>query len=268
MGEAESDMGIALGDADGDGDFDVFVAHRIFETHTLWTQESPGMFVDRTSTSGIISAAWRGTGFGTVMSDLDNDGDLDLVLTNGRVLRSAGEQLPAAQATNAFWRPYAQRDQVFLNEGDGRFRDVSERNADFSAGVFVGRGLACGDVNNDGKLDVLVNRTAASARLFMNVSANAGHWLIVRAVDPALRRDAYGARVRVQAGQRSFVRCINPGYSFLSSNDPRAHFGLGAAAEYDRVHVIWPDGSEEWFPAGRTNRVLVLRRGDGVEEPL
>jgi hypothetical protein len=87
---------------------------------------------------------------------------------------------------------------------------------------------------------------------------------MVRAIDPALRRDAYGAEVRVRAGDRRWVRWINPGSSYLCSNDPRAHFGLGPAAKVDAIQVVWPDGMEEQFPGGAADRLVVLRRGEGT----
>ncbi len=264
MGEAESDMGIAVGDIEGDGDFDVFIAHRNFETHTLWRQELPGVFFDCTASAGILGIGWRGTAFGTTFSDLDNDGDLDLLLANGDILQTSGPLPPVSPELDSFWHPYAQRDQILLNRGNGIFRDASYENADFSGVAAISRGLACGDLDNDGRLDVVVNCTADSARVFRNIAESEGNWLIVRALDPELHRDAYGAEIRVTVGSRTWLRAINPGFSFLSSNDPRAHFGLGPAPRFDSLHVIWPDGSEERFPGGETNRLLVLRRGEGA----
>src|SRR5262249_53702268 len=101
------------------------------------------------------------------------------------------------------------------------------------------------------------------ARLYRNVAHGRGHWLLVRAVDPALRRDAYGAEVTVRAGPRRWVGWVNPGTSYLCSNDPRAHFGLGKAEQVEAGEVRWPDGTEEVFPGGKADRVLVLRKGEG-----
>jgi len=104
---------------------------------------------------------------------------------------------------------------------------------------------------------------ADRARLYRNVVPKRGHWLLVRALDPALRRDAYGAEITVYAGGRRWLGLINPGSSFLCSNDPRAHFGLGPAANVEALHVVWPDGTEEAFPGRPADQVVVLRKGEG-----
>jgi hypothetical protein len=108
-----------------------------------------------------------------------------------------------------------------------------------------------------------VSSIAGPVRLFTNVVDNSNHWLTVRAFDESLHRDAYGARVEVHAKNRVFVRLVNPGYSYLSSNDPRAHFGLGDIDHYDVISVQWPDGSTEQFPGGPTDRIVQINRGQG-----
>ena len=267
LGVAEADMGIAYGDVNDDGTLDVFVTHRASETHTLWLNFAGGVFVDQTSTSGITKTAWRGTGFGTTLSDFDNDGDLDLAIVNGRVLRLDGPPEDSPADVLAFWQPYAQRDQILLNDGHGRFGDVSESNRDFSARATVSRGLVCGDVDNDGKLDLLVTSIDGRARLLHNVAANAGHWLGVRTFDKLPRRDAYGARILLEIGTRVLQRQINPGYGFLASHDPRAHFGLGDAERYDNLIVVWPDGTSEEFGGGKADRIIEVSRGEGSVRP-
>jgi hypothetical protein len=253
-------MGIALGDVDGDGLFDVFVTHLSDETHTLWQQGPRGLFRDRTVAAGLAVLRWRGTGFGTVLADFNHDGAPDLALVNGRVLRGADQ----GGALGPFWGPYAERNQLFANDGKGRFRDLSPTDP-FCQPPGVSRGLACGDVNGDGAPDLLVTTVGAPARLYRNVSPRAGHWLLVRATDPARRRDAYGAVVTVHAGGRRWAGMVNPGSSYLCSNDPRAHFGLGSADRVDSIGVRWPDGdgAEEVFPGGPADRLVVLRRGGG-----
>jgi hypothetical protein len=246
--------------------FDVFVTHLSDETHRLWKQGPRGMFQDRTAAADLTRPRWRGTGFGTVLADFDHDGALDLAIVNGGV-KSAGRlgnpSQPPGAALDPFWAPYAERNQLFVNDGRGRFRDVSEYNAPFCEAAAISRGLACGDFDNDGALDLLVTSVAAPVRLYRNVAPKRGHWLMIRAVDPALKRDAYGAEIVVQAGERRWIGWINPAYSYLCSNDPRAHFGLGTADRVDSIQVIWPDGTEETFPGRVVDKLVVLRKGEG-----
>lgn len=265
LGQPQANMGVAFGDVSGKGVFDIFVTHLTGETNTFWRQESPGMFQDRTAAVGLASPGWRGTGFGTVLADFDNDGALDLAVVNGRVRRegSTPENVAAARALGPFWSEYAERNQLFANDGSGQFRDVSEVNPAFCGVPAVSRALACGDLDNDGGLDLLVTALAGPARLFRNVAPVRGNWLLVRAIDPALKRDAYGAEITVSAGGKKFVRWINPSSSYLSSHDPRAHFGLGGASAISGIDVIWPDGAEESFAGAAANQLLVLRKGDG-----
>ena len=130
----------------------------------------------------------------------------------------------------------------------------------------VSRAMVCGDFNNDGHLDLVVTHVDQPPKVLQNIAGRHAHWLIVRAVDPRLNRDAYGAELYVQAGSQTLMRWVNPGYSYLSSNDPRAHFGLGDRATYDSIRVIWPDGMDETFPGGSADQHVTLRRGEGQHQ--
>src|SRR6185436_8838718 len=146
---------------------------------------------DRTAMAGLGSLARRGTGFGTVLADFDLDGALDLALVNGRIKRTnnggktAAEKESLLPGMNPFWNPYAERNQLFANDGTGRFQDISDANTALCGRAAVGRGLACGDIDNDGDLDLLVVNAGGPAELLRNVAPRRGHWLTVRAIDPA-----------------------------------------------------------------------------------
>jgi hypothetical protein len=244
MGHAYAGMGVAVGDIDNTGRLDLFVTHLTNETNTLWKQGPRGSFSDQTAERGLLDASWRGTGFGTLFADFNNDGFLDIAVVNGRIQRGGDAR---NTGLNAFWEPYAERNQLFANTGKGRFVDISSRNDAFTGPYNVARGLVCADFNNDGAMDLLVNSAGGRARLLRNVAPNRGHWLKVRAIDPQLKRDAYGAEVTVSAGEQKWFRVLSPAGSFLSSGPPILHFGLGVADHIDSIEVRWPDGATETF---------------------
>ncbi len=266
MGAAAANMGIAIGDTDSDGWFDLFVPHLAEENHTLWRQAPRGLFQDATARAGLLGLPWHGTGFGAVFADFDADGALDLAVANGAIRRSPGRTPPKLMPGIApFWTPYAEPSQLFANTGNGRFREVSAANPALCGEALVGRGLATGDFDNDGAPDLLLIGVAGPARLLRNVASPRGHWLGLRAIDPAHgNRDAYGAEIVVRASGRSWWRLIQPAHSYASSNDPRAQIGLGAATSVDSIQVRWPDGTEEAFPSQPADRYVTLRRGTGT----
>jgi hypothetical protein len=257
-GNVLGNMGVAWGDYDGDGLFDLFVTHLTEEAHTLWRQDPRGQFRDVTGRAALAAPRWRGTGFGTAMIDLDNDGHPDLVVANGRVNRH-----PSRAGAGRFdWPDYAERNQLFRNNGDGTFADLGPENGVLCGRSGVWRGLSYADFDSDGGVDLLLTQVAGPARLFKNVVPNRGNWVGVRAIDPALNRDAYGAEVRLTAGGRSWVRLVNPGSSYLCSNDPRVHFGLGSATPTG-LSVRWPDGTAEEFGPPPGGQYTVVKKGTG-----
>ena len=161
------------------------------------------------------------------------------------------------------WSRYAEPNQLFANDGRGHFANIALCNKAFCGTPGVCRALAVGDIDGDGALDLLVTTVAGPAKLYRNVAPGRGHWLLVRAVDPALKRDAYGAEVRVRAGDRQWLRAINPGQGYLCSHDPRAHFGLGSAARVDAIELLWPDGKREVFAGGPVDQIVTVLKGKG-----
>jgi hypothetical protein len=256
MGKAFAGMGVALGDTNNKGRFDLLVTHLNNETNTLWRQDTLGQFQDRTNETHLSVTRRHSTGFGTLMADFENKGSLDIAVANGRAFRGGD-----ARGTDlGFWETYADRNQLFANDGTGKYQDVSLSNPAFCGYWNVARGLACADLDRDGGLDLLVTTIGGRARLFRNVAPNRGHWLTVRAFDPQYQRDAYGAEVCVRVKDREWLRLVNPAGSYLSSHSPLAHFGLGSAKEYDGIVVRWPDGVEERFPGGAVDRQIELHK--------
>ncbi len=258
VGRSLANMGIALGDLRGSGMFDLFITHLPEETNTLWRQHPRGVFSDETAKSKLLNAKWRATGFGTAFADFDHDGNLDLAIVNGRVVRHRD-----AKSTPDHWKKYQEKNQLFLGEGGGRFREVSDESPALCGIPNVARALAVGDVDGDGALDLLVTSIAGPARLLRNIAKDRGNWLSVRAFDPALKRDAYGAEITLEIAGTKRLAWINPGQSYLTSHEARAHFGFGAQTHFESLSVSWPDGTRERFPGGPVNRVVDLRKGGG-----
>jgi enediyne biosynthesis protein E4 len=266
MGVPQANMGIAIGDMRQTGMFDLYVTHLTEENNVLWSQSPAGYFQDRTAAAGLIGEKWHATGFGAVFADFRQSGFPDLAVVNGRVRRSQvpGAVVPLIASLGAHWSAYAERNQLFANDGSGRLRDISEANATFCGQAAIGRALCCGDIFGDGSMSLLATYIHGPARLYRNIAPHRGHWLIIKAIDPALGgRDAYGARVRIHAAGRWRAGWVNPGYSYACSNDPQVHFGLGDATVVDTIEVTWPDGSKEGFSGTPADRHLILHKGQG-----
>jgi enediyne biosynthesis protein E4 len=268
QGRPEAGMGVALGDVDTDGDFDLLVTHLDGESNTLYLQQGGGLFEDRSTVSGLAAPSLPYTSFGTGFLDVENDGDLDLLAVNGAVrieedLARAGDPYPLGQPNQLF-------ENVTGGGGPPKFREWTAAGGKPLPGfgdVEVSRGAAFGDVDNDGDVDVLVINNAGPARLLLNEAGSINSWLGLRVVDRH-GRDALGARVevRLQDG-RSLWRRVHTDGSFASASDPRVLFGFGKLPPPVAVRVHWPDEKstvEEWKP--RLGRYTTLRRGEG-EKP-
>ncbi|MFN0020009.1 MAG: CRTAC1 family protein [Pirellulaceae bacterium] len=256
QGMAASNMGVAYGDVDGDGLSDLFITHFNDQHHGLWLQQPRGSFAELTISAGLTQSRWHGTAWGAMLADFNQDGSLDLAMVNGFVLR---RDTPA----KSFWDPYQDRNQVFCNDGTGHFRDISTENPALCGEPNVGRGLCLGDINGDGSLDLLTTQIGGPARILRNVAPGRGHWLMIRALDPVLHRDAIGAEIHLRSGARNWHGLIQPSQSFQCANDVRAHFGLGDTDKIELIEILWPDGSFEEFACPGVDRVQIIQRGQG-----
>jgi len=231
-GRHEACMGVAAGDADGDGLLDLFVTNFTEESNTLYKQLATGLFLDNTQSAGLVESSFQLLGFGTQFIDADLDGDLDLILTNGHVddYRAAGLM-------------YHMHPQFFQNTGEGRYVEVpSESLGPYFQQRYLGRGLAHLDWNRDGKEDIAVSHLDAPVALLTNSSPETGHYLSVRICGVTSDRDAVGATVSLNAGGRSLVRQLTAGSGYQASNEKRLVFGLGEATVAEQLKIRWPSG--------------------------
>ena len=256
------------GHGDNDADFDLYVTHLGLEVHTLYRAVEGTRMQDDTLGVGLASRPPY-TGWGTTFFDYDHDGDEDLAVVNGRIARGPVLVKRPAGEPAAFSDVYAEPNLLYENTGGGRFRDASRAAGAYGTHVEWSHGLAAGDVDNDGDVDLLVSNSGASPRLYRNDRGSAaGHWLIVRAVDSKLRRDAIGAVVTVVAGDgKSWHRLIHPARSYASADDVRAHVGLGGESRVERIEVRWPDNTREVFPGGPADRIVTIEKGRGTAGP-
>jgi hypothetical protein len=239
-GKPQAGMGTEIADYDGDGLPDIFVTNFSEELNTLYRNLGRLIFEDVTLKAGLGSGLLP-LGFGTRLFDFDNDGDLDIHVTNGHVIDNVKLYHPHLT--------YAQRDLLYVNIGGGRFKDVSAAAGPAFALEHVGRGSAVADFDNDGDLDIVISNLGDRPYLFRNDSTPRRHWLSLDLSRP-------GARVLLTTGGKTQLRYATSVNSYLSSSDSRLHFGLGDQTVAARIEIFWPDGSKQVMEKVTGDRVI------------
>jgi enediyne biosynthesis protein E4 len=255
-GKARAGMGIDTGDYDADGRLDLVITNLDFEMHTMLRGLDRGLFAYSTIESGVGYPTLPFVGFGVAFLDFDHDAQLDIAIANGHILDNAPQFRPGST--------YAQRKLLFRNNAKRRFVEVGRMAGPAFAATRVGRGLATGDIDNDGDLDLLVTNNGQAAELLRNDGGNRANALIVRLRDARGNTDAIGARIRLISGSRTQVRDIKAGTSYLGQNDLRAHFGLGGTTAAERLEVLWPSGRTESFADVAANQIIDIEDGKGI----
>jgi hypothetical protein len=253
----QASMGVACADANGDGLPDLAVTNFYNEYTALYMNLAEGIFSDHSQESGLAVPSRYRLGFGIGFLDFNNDGWLDLVTACGHVddnHTDVAQKMPA---------------QIFAGtQGGGKFVDVTDQAGRPFQIPLLGRGLAAGDLDNDGRVDFLIVNQNLPLSYFHNQTIGGGHWLSIRLEGTHSNRDAIGSRVAVTAGGRREVGWRIGGGSYQSAPDPRLHFGLGAATRVETLEVTWSSGKVELFHDLPADSGLLVREGEGRPRPL
>ena len=247
-GMVEAGMGVDMGDVDGDGNLDIVVTNFEMETNALYKNTGLGLFIDSRYPLNVAESSLLSLAFGIAFADLDHDTDLDLIIANGHVRDNA--ELSHAESH------FAQRNQLLENEGNSRFEEADDVGL---TEVRVSRGLACGDFDLDGDLDVVINNVADLAESYENLGGSAsGAWLQIDLVGARSNRFGIDTRLVATVGDRQLHREARTSSSFLSQNAMTVHFGLGSASPPVSLEVRWSSGKRQRFQQAPPSRRLQL----------
>ena len=252
-GREQAGMGVTATDFAGSGLLDIFKTNFADDTHTLYQNIGGNQFSDATIPSGL-AVNTKYLGWGTAFPDIDNDGWKDLIVANGHVY----PEVDNARTGEKF----KQRRLLYWNRGDGQFFDLSSLGGPGISAEHSSRGLAIGDLDNDGDVEIVVVNMNEPPSLLKNVAPHTGNSLLVRALT-ASGRDAIGARVTVVAGGRKQIDEVRSGGSFISQNDFRLHFGRGKAPTAD-ISIRWPDGKSETISGIAAGQIVTIQQGKGI----
>ncbi len=254
-GREQAGMGSTVGDYDGDGRPDIFKTNFSDDSSSLYRNNGDGTFASTIFEAGL-GLNTHELGWGTMFMDVDNDGRLDIFSVNGHVYPEVD--------TAHLGSTYRQSRLLYWNAGNGKFKDISQQGGPGCTQPMSSRGLAIGDLWNDGRMSAVINNMSAQPMLLVNQSTNANHWLGVITRGTKSNRDGIGAKVTVQVADHKFVQEVRSGSSYISNNDLRLHFGLGSSLRVERIEVRWPNGKSETFPGADVDKFVTLTEGSGT----
>ncbi|GGA72402.1 RNA-binding protein [Edaphobacter acidisoli] len=254
-GREQAGMGSTSADYDGDGRLDLFKTNFSDDTATLYRNNGDGTYTDQTFPAGL-GINTDDLGWGAMFADVDNDGWPDILVVNGHVY----PEVDSAHLGSKYREPRL----LYSNLGNGKFKDLSKTSGPALTDPRSSRGLATGDLFNDGRVDAVINNLSDYPMLLVNMAKNTNHWIEFNLVGTTSNRDAIGARVTMHTAKRIFVNEVRSGSSYNSSSDLRLHFGLGAETEIKTLEVRWPNGETESFtPPAKVDQILTLTEGKG-----
>ncbi len=253
-GRPQASMGADMADYDNDGNLDIAVTSFASEYQALYRGVGRGLFTDMSARVGLLQATRPFVGWGTQFVDLNLDGYQDLVTVNGHIDPGTASN-PRLVGVGA---GFLQRWLLFRGGPDGVFREIGAKLDGPFADVHGSRGLAVGDLNNDGQMDLVVANQETRPSIVRNLGAPNGRWLLVKLRGTRSNRSAIGARVTLRAGGRAQIREVKSGGSYLSQSDLRLHFGLGASDEIDELAVRWPSGHVQVAHGVHANQILTI----------
>jgi enediyne biosynthesis protein E4 len=254
-GRAQAGMGSTIADYNGDGWLDIFKTNFSDDTSTLYRNNGDGTFSDVTTAAGL-GLHTKYLGWGAMFFDFDNDGWPDLLLVNGHVY----PEVDKYHLGSSYQEPRI----LYHNNGNGTFTDVSEQAGAGITTLSSSRGLAVGDLWNNGQLSAVISNMNARNSLLVNQVKYPNHWIAFKTIGTVSNRDGVGTRITVRAGKRLLVDEVRSGSSYVSNNDMRVHFGLGTATKVDSVEVRWPSGLTERFDNLTIDKINEVKEGSGV----
>lgn len=249
-GSEQGSMGVTVADYDHDGKFDLFITNFDDDYNTLYHNDGRNSFTDVSHAARVAAVSLPYVGWGTKFFDYDNDGWVDIFVGNGHVY----PQIPS----------YRQRNFLHRNNRDGTFTELGEQLGPPFLEKRSARGVAFGDLDNDGDVDIVINNLDGAPQLLHNDGGNAGNAVLIKTVGVKSNRDGIGAKIKIVSGDLTQTDEVRSGDSYISQSDLRLHFGLEKRTKIDLIEVRWPSGVVDKISDASVNKFLTIKEGQGL----